>query len=312
MYKLKASNKSDLEISDKSFTKVFELNDLIEENGALKTYNSLNIKQAFIPVVFDRTLYDNENNYKKLYAKLENNRDKEKISEIYLLNIFNVISYNHTNVKLIKPLFDFISQYIDKNTIVENFKEYLDNKPSKTGIKSGMGNGLLHIVASSLYDEKEKAFEVYKEMFNYCDFKYKEEYNLAEFLDIDTFGDLNKTIKDKIYEKQENLIFTINGVQQIFDLKDKSEDDITQLKKLMENIINEKNMNLLLYKIEKINEAYNLLLEIPENEKIYTLGGGISEKTTIKEDLKYSDIQKIIDEFNIDKNIDEFEKLLNR
>lgn len=311
MYKLRTSNNGDLEICNQLFTEVFDLNDLIKENGAIKTYNSLNIKNAFIPIIVDRTLYGNKNNFSKLYDGLEKNIDKKRISEIYLFNIFDIISYNHTNVDLVKPLFDFMSKYIDKDTIVENFKGYLDNKPSKTGMKSGMGNGLLHIVASSLYDEKEKAFELYKEMFNYCDFKYKEEYNLAEFLDINTFGDLNKTIKDKIYEKQENLIFTINGVQQIFDLKDKSEDDITQLKKLMENIINEKNMNLLLYKVEKINELYDLSLEVSD-EKIYALGGGISEKVTIKDDFKYSDIEKIINEFNNNKNIDEFEKLLNR
>lgn len=311
MYKLRTSNNGDLEICNQLFTEVFDLNDLIKENGAIKTYNSLNIKNAFIPVIVDRTLYENKNNFSKLYDAFEKDVDKKRISQIYLFNIFDIISYNHTNVDLVKPFFDFISKYIDKDTIVENFKGYLDNKPSKTGMKSGMGNGLLHIVASSLYDEKEKAFEVYKEIFNFCDFRYKEDFNIGKFLDIEPFGDLNRKIINEIYEKQENLIFTINGVQQIFDLKDKSEDDIKQLKKLMENIINEKNVELLLYKVEKINELYDLSLEVSD-EKIYALGGGISEKVTIKDDFKYSDIEKIINEFNNNKNIDEFEKLLNR
>ena len=128
MYKLRTSNNGDLEICNQLFTEVFDLNDLIKENGAIKTYNSLNIKNAFIPVIVDRTLYGNKNNFSKLYDGLEKDVDKKRISQIYLFNMFDIISYNPTNVDLVKPFFDFISKYIDKDTIVENLKDYIDIK----------------------------------------------------------------------------------------------------------------------------------------------------------------------------------------
>lgn len=311
MYKLRTSNGKNLEICDETLTNVLNLNDLIKENGVFKIYNNFGIRDAFVPVVVDRTLYNNSDNFSILYNNIEKDSEKLKLNEIYLFKTFDIISYNNTNVKLMKQTFDLIKQNINNDDIIDYFKVYFDGKENKHGLGSGFGNGLLYIVSLSLENDKEKAFEIYKELFNFCEFRYKEDFNLAYFCDIKPFTELNYKLVAEIYDEEKKAIFTINGEQQLININDKSNEDISKIKIILEDIRKETNVSNLEYKINKLNEVFGFDFIIP-NETIYTIGGGVSEIVKIKENITYKDIDNIIENFNNNKNIENFDKLFER
>ena len=279
------------------------LEEELKSKGIVPLYNK--VQSIFKPSVINKTFYDNTDNFKLLLNNLDNNNQKLEVSRIFLKSIYHLFAeYNSLDSNFIKNSMKTLKEInvLSQKDIENHLIDYLVYSPARG---NGMGNGLLASICLAYHnDNMYETFEMYKNIANNIGFRYKEDFNLSQVLNLKSFGEEVYFLRDNIYKEKEYIEVKVGDDEYLIKVKP---DDVEKLKELLKDVNNTSNHTLLNQMLDKLNEHYKFEPKLPYVESNEKLTTKLISFSIIKEDIDYNVIEKMLYDF---KNKDN-EKLLN-
>lgn len=269
------------------------LEEEFKSKGTIPLYNEVQL--IFKPSVVNKTFYDNTDNFKLLLNNLDNDQQKTKVSKIFLKSIYNLFAkYNSLDSSFIEDSMQTLKDTnILSQTDIENYLiDYLIDNPRRG---NGMGNGLLAAICLAYHnDNMYETFEMYKNIANNIGFKYKEDFNLSQVLNLKSFGEEVYFLRDNIYKDKEYIEVKVGDDEYLIKVKS---DDVEKLKELLKDVNNTSNHTLLNQMLNELNKHYNFNPKLPIVENNEKLKLEFTSIYLIKKDIDYNAIEKMLYDF---------------